>query len=63
MSVGHPMNSFYGYKVDGIYKSEEEVKADPIAVANGYKPGYLRYVDIDENYKDAVKDIMKEIGY
>lgn len=49
MSVGHPMNSFYGYKVDGIYKSEEEVKADPIAVANGYKPGYLRYVDIDEN--------------
>lgn len=49
MSVGHPMNSFYGYKVNGIYKSEEEIAADPIAVANGYKPGYLRYVDVDGN--------------
>ena len=49
MSVGHPMNSFYGYQVDGIYKSESEVAADPIAVANGYKPGYLKYVDINED--------------
>ena len=23
----------------------------------------LVYVDVDENYKDIVKDIMKEIGY
>jgi TonB-linked SusC/RagA family outer membrane protein len=49
MSVGHPMNSYYGYQVAGIYQNDAEVAADPIAVANGFKPGYLRYVDQDNS--------------
>lgn len=49
MQVGHPMNSFYGYKVVGIYRDQAEVDADPIAVAQGFKPGYFRYEDRDGN--------------
>lgn len=32
--VGEKMNSYYGYKVIGIYQTPEECAADPIAVAN-----------------------------
>lgn len=49
MAVGQAMNSFFGYKVIGIYKNEAEVKSDPIAVANGYKPGYLKYADMNND--------------
>ena len=41
------MNSFYGYKVVGIYQSDAQVNADPIAIENGYKPGYMIYEDVD----------------
>ena len=47
MHVGYPMNSFYGYKVVGIYQSDAQVNADPIAIENGYKPGYMIYEDVD----------------
>ena len=47
--VGEEMNSFYGYKVAGIYQTPEEVAADPTAVANGLEPGDFRYEDIDGN--------------
>jgi TonB-linked SusC/RagA family outer membrane protein len=56
MAVGQPMNSFYGYKVAGVYASQAEVDADPIAVANGYKPGYLKYVDMDGDKALTDKD-------
>lgn len=36
--VGETMNSFYGYKVIGIYQTPEQCAADPIAVANGLEP-------------------------
>jgi hypothetical protein len=49
MAVGQPMNSYYGYKVAGVYQNDAEVAADPIAVANGFKPGYLKFVDLDGN--------------
>lgn len=49
MMTGHPMNSFYGYKVIGIYRDQAEIEADPIAVAQGFRPGYLRYEDKDRN--------------
>lgn len=47
MQVGYPMNSFYGYKVTGIYKNQAEVDADRMAVNQGFKPGYLKYEDLD----------------
>ena len=36
--VGEKMNSYYGFKVIGIYQTPEECAADPIAVANGLEP-------------------------
>jgi hypothetical protein len=43
--VGEPFTFFYGYQVAGVYQNQAEVDADPIAVANKLKPGYLKYVD------------------
>lgn len=52
--VGKEMNSFYGYKVVGIYQTEEECKADPVAVANGLEPGDFKYEDVNhDNVIDA----------
>ena len=47
--VGHEMNSFYGYKVAGIYQNAAEIAADPVAVANGLEPGDFRYEDINHD--------------
>lgn len=43
--VGEKMNSYYGYKVVGVYQTPEQVAADPIAVANGLQPGDFIYED------------------
>lgn len=48
--VGEKMNSYYGFKVVGIYQTAEEVAADPIAVANGLEPGDFKYEDVDNNH-------------
>lgn len=51
--VGEKMNSYYGFKVAGIYQTEAECSADPVAVANGLQPGDFRYEDVN---KDGVID-------
>lgn len=51
--VGHPLNAFFGNRIAGVYQNAAEIAADPIAVANGLKPGDFKYVD--EN-KDGVID-------
>ncbi len=45
--IGEKMNSYYGYKVIGIYQTEEECAADPIAVANNLEPGDFIYEDVN----------------
>lgn len=45
LEVGKPMNFFYGYQVVGVYQTQAEVDADPIAVSNGAQPGYFKYKD------------------
>ena len=45
--VGEKMNSYYGFKVIGIYQTPEECAADPIAVANGLEPGDFKYQDVN----------------
>lgn len=45
--VGEEMNSFYGYKVIGVYQTEAECKADKIAVDNGLEPGDFKYEDVN----------------
>ncbi|GHB77687.1 SusC/RagA family TonB-linked outer membrane protein [Persicitalea jodogahamensis] len=39
---GSAMRSFYGYQVDGIYQTADEVKNSPSPT---FKPGYPRFVD------------------
>lgn len=41
---GHPISSFYGYKVQGLFDSEEEVEA--AATQDGAEPGRFRFVDV-----------------
>ena len=45
MEIGKPLNFFYGYQVAGIYQTQAEVDADPIAEANGAVPGYFKFKD------------------
>lgn len=49
--VGEKMNSFYGYKVVGIYQNADEIANDPIAVANGLEPGDFKYQDVNNDKK------------
>lgn len=56
---GHPISSFYGYKVAGLWQSQSEINAadataqkatgDPKATfqPEGERPGEFRYVDMD----------------
>ena len=45
--VGKEMNSYYGYKVVGVYQTLEECAEDPIAVANKLVPGDFKYEDVN----------------
>jgi len=55
---GAPLNSFYGYKVVGVYQNAAQVAADPIAVANGLHPGDFKYEDVNH---DGVLDNNDEM--
>ena len=44
--VGQPVSSYYGYKVIGIYDTEEQIAADDNADPNA-QPGDFIYADID----------------
>ncbi|MBC8005074.1 MAG: TonB-dependent receptor [Verrucomicrobia bacterium] len=41
--VGEPLLSFFGYEVEGVYQNQQEINADPIAVANKLVPGDFKY--------------------
>lgn len=43
--VGKPLLAFYGREVVGVYQNQEEIDADPIAVANHLVPGDFKYKD------------------
>ncbi|WP_418698208.1 SusC/RagA family TonB-linked outer membrane protein [Bacteroides sp.] len=67
--VGEKMNSYYGFKVVGIYQTPEECAADPIAVANGLEPGDFKYQDvngdhvIDGNDKQVLGSYIPDFTY
>ena len=52
------MNSYYGYKVVGIYQNQAEVDNDPIAVANKLVPGDFKYEDVNGDGKIDADDRM-----
>lgn len=43
--LGYSLSSFYGYKVQGLFQSEEEIKTAPTQAGAGV--GRFRYMDID----------------
>ncbi|MBS2210151.1 TonB-dependent receptor [Carboxylicivirga mesophila] len=67
--VGGALYSFYGWKTDGVYQTQAEIDADPIARANGLKPGDFRYVDtngdgvIDDNDRVLLGDPNPDFTY
>lgn len=46
--AGYPVGAFWGYKIDGVYASDQEAAADPVQ-QNVKGAGYFRYKDIDGN--------------
>ncbi|MDP4272347.1 MAG: SusC/RagA family TonB-linked outer membrane protein, partial [Bacteroidota bacterium] len=69
LQVGKPAYYFYGYEVAGVYQNQAEVNADPIAVANGVKPGYLKYKDqngdkvLDDKDKVMLGDYLPKVTF
>ena len=45
IEVGRPISSFYGYRVDGIYQSQDEIDNGPTPLGTAL-PGDLRFADI-----------------
>ena len=46
--VGYPIGAFWGYEIDGVFASEEDVMNYPVQQAIK-APGYFKYRDIDGN--------------
>jgi len=46
IEVGQPIFSYYGYKYDGVYMSQEEIDADPTHYPSA-TPGDGKYVDVN----------------
>jgi len=57
---GHPIDTHYGYLIDGFFQSEEEVASYPTLYA-GSKPGDTKYIDRNEDGK-ITPDDMTHIG-
>lgn len=51
---GHPLSSFYGYKVIGLFNSKEEVAGAP--TQDGAAPGRFRYADTNGDGKISDDD-------
>lgn len=57
--IGEPLDAFYGYKTDGIFRSIDEVNAAPkntLYNSGTFTVGDLRYVDVDGNGKINADD-------
>jgi TonB-linked SusC/RagA family outer membrane protein len=46
--AGHPIGSFWGYVVEGIYQSNADIQKSPSAVSLGaYRPGDFKFKDVN----------------
>ncbi len=54
--LGESIDSFYGYKVVGVYQNQAQIDADPIAKANNLQPGDFMYADLDGDGELTYKD-------
>ena len=52
--VGHPISSFYGYKIIGFFNSQDDVAKSP--VQNKAAPGRFKYLDANGDHKISDTD-------
>lgn len=58
---GLPINTLWGYKTDGLFQSDEEIKAYKATYAANTKPGDVKHVDVNGDGKIDAND-MTVIG-
>lgn len=49
VSAGYPIGYFYGYKVEGVYQNEDDIRFSPINSVGSVTPGDLKFADVDGN--------------
>lgn len=55
-AVGHPIGSFYGYEIAGVYQTESEALLDPVSQVIKDK-GFFKYQD--QNGDNVINDLDK----
>ncbi len=53
---GYPINSFWGYKSDGLFQTAEDIQKYPTLVANT-KPGDVKHLDLNSDGKINADDM------
>ncbi|HVM87318.1 MAG TPA: TonB-dependent receptor [Puia sp.] len=55
--IGHPIGSFYGYKVTGVFQSYAQILASPVETSLGtVRPGDFIYADLNHDGKIDAND-------
>jgi len=63
VSEGYPIGYFYGYKVEGVYQNEDDIRFSPINSVGSVTPGDLKFADVDGNGKITDNDrTIREFG-
>jgi hypothetical protein len=58
--VGHPISSFFGYEVAGLFQSASEVSEAP--KQDAAEPGFLRFANIDDSDNEITPSDRTFIG-
>ncbi|MDR3350442.1 MAG: TonB-dependent receptor [Prevotellaceae bacterium] len=54
--AGYPIAHFYGYEVEGVYQTWEDIKQSPKNTVNSVRPGDLKFKDTDGSGEIDAKD-------
>jgi TonB-linked SusC/RagA family outer membrane protein len=54
--VGRPIQSYYGYVVEGIFQTADEVAKSPVQVAGSTSPGDIKFKDLNGDGKITSED-------
>jgi len=58
---GYAINSFWGYKTDGFFQTEEEIRNYP-TMRSGIEPGDVKFLDLNEDGRITADD-MTYLGH
>lgn len=58
VSEGYPIGYFYGYKVEGVYQNEDDIRFSPINSVGSVTPGDLKFADVDGNGKLLIMTVQ-----